>query len=237
MVTAIVEQMNSTLPRLIALTSIPLLMCLIYVSANWGVADIYYRSAKSQVTKVRDGKIELAEVDWDKIQINLSDAIKLDPGNPELHEYLALAIESNLKSENNLSETSGLKALAHYKKSISLRPVWPHAWISLAVLKYRLGQIDDEYYDALKNAERLGPWEPVVQRFIVDIGLHGWPNFPKSNRLFTLKMISNAMEHIEKSHSVNVLNIATAHGYLNIVCLLNQNKPRVANYCKKHQKK
>lgn len=231
--------MRVSISRIVALAAIPFLIYMIYIAGSWGVADVYARPAMSVLEKWRAGKIKLNGQDWDEIQANLSKALQHDPDNPDIHEYLALALEGALGAQSATDEeviSSRKAAYSHYKKSIAVRPTWPYAWVNLALVKYRLGEIDDEFFNAYKKAEQLGPWEPGVQKIIIEIGLHGWARFSQQDRLSTLDMISRAMEHTETRHSQNILQMVDQYGFLDYVCLLNKERSRVVDYCKKHKK-
>jgi polysaccharide biosynthesis protein VpsP len=227
---------NNAFSRALAFLAIPVFLGLIYVATNWGMADVYYRPAMNQLRNWEQGKIELENKDWDKLRISLSKSLELDPNNPKIHEILALAIEgrfSNVVPKDAEANVFRKLALEHYRKSVLLRPTWPYVWNKLTVVKYRLGQIDDEFYEALHNAERLGPWEPVIQRMVLEVGLINWLVFSKPERTFVLETISNALE----KEPQKALEIIKKHNLLDIICLLNKDKPRVTDYCKKHQKK
>ncbi len=208
---------------------------MIYVAANWGIADVYYRPAMNQLRNWSLGKIELENIDWDELRIKLSKALELDPNNPEIHESLALAIEgrfSKAAPKDAEAEVFRKLALDHYRQSVKLRPVWPYAWSNMALVKFRLGQIDDEFYEALHNAERLGPWEPSIQRTVIELGLINWLVLPKSERTFVLDTISHALE----KQPNEALKIVNNHGHLDIICFIHKEKPRVVEYCDEYKK-
>jgi hypothetical protein len=48
----------------------------------------------------------------------------------------------------------------------------------VASVKYRLGQIDEEFFEALHKVVELGPWEPALQRLVIEIGMNEWNTFP-----------------------------------------------------------
>lgn len=213
---------------------IPLAIYIIYIAAHWGLADVYYRPAMNQLKSWSLGKVELESKDWDELRISLYKAHELDPNSPEIHERLALAIEgrfSNAPANDAEAEVYRKLALEHYRQSVKLRPVWPYAWNKLTVVKYRLGQIDDEFYEALHNAERLGRWEPIIQRMVIEVGLINWLVFSESERAFVLETLSRALE----KQPLEALKLVNKHGLLDIICLLNKDKDIVINYCKQHQ--
>ncbi len=178
---------NKLLPRLIALIAIPVFLYMIYIAGSWGLADVYYRPVMNELKDWRLGKITLEDKDWDELQLNLSKALALDPDNPEIHENLGLAIEGRffgIVSKDTEAQPYRQLALEHYKKSILLRPVWSYAWAALSSVKYRLGQIDDELFQALHNVAKLGPWEPDLQRLVVVMGMNEKPFLLKNENLF-----------------------------------------------------
>jgi tetratricopeptide (TPR) repeat protein len=227
--------MQNIFPRAIALIFIPLAIYVIYIAAHWGMADVYYRPAFNQLKSWRLGKVELENKDWEKLQLSLSRAVELDPNNPEIYESLALAFEGgfdHLAVNDEEAEPFRKQALEAYRQSTLLRPVWPYAWSKLAAVKYRLGQIDDEFYQAFHHAERLGPWEPIIQRQLIEIGLLNWLVLSMSERNFVLNIIAKGLEKQPRE----VLHIANNHGLLDIVCLLNKKKLRVSEICQQYKK-
>ena len=121
--------------------------------------------------------------------------------------------------------------MAHYRRAIAERPVWPYAWLGLATAKYEAGQIDAEYDAALRQAARLGPAEQVVQRYIIELGLGRWADASEEDRLFTLSIIARAMAHLDNGHVRQTLQIIEPHGLLPIICRLHHDKDKVSRYC------
>ena len=218
--------------RWLALLSIALLIFPIYTAARWGIADLYYQPEVIKFKKLRDGNRELSEKDWQKAQTRLNKALGLDPNNPYIHEYLASAIETPVNQAATERRAALQQAMEHYRRSIALRPAWPYAWLGLAAAKYKSGQLDSEYYAALARAARLGPWEQVVQYYVIDLGLRGWSNFPRENRLFTLRVIADAVAHTDSGHVKQILEMIHAHGLLEVVCVLHPDKDIVNRYCR-----
>ena len=117
--------MKSTVSRMMSLIAIPCLLYLSYLAGNWCLADLYARPSITILEKWRSGDLTLNGDDWDKLSADLSFALELDSDNPNIHEYLALAIEgrfANIAPKNIEAMPYRREAYAHYKKSISLRP-------------------------------------------------------------------------------------------------------------------
>ena len=229
--------MKSTILRTMSLIVIPCLLYLAYIAGSWSLADIYASSSIKVLERWRSDKITLNDDDWDKLRADLSYALKHDPDNPDIHEYLALAIEgrfADIAPKNNEAMPSRREAYSHYKKSISLRPSWPYAWVNLSLVKYRLGETDDEFYHALHKADELGAWEPGVQRVIVDIGLHYWNSLSRNEREFVLNIIDKSLKHTIRKHSIDVLDLTKRYGKLELMCLIHEDIDYVYEYCMKN---
>ena len=63
------------------------------------------------------------------------------------------------------------EAAKSYEKSLKLRPNWSGSWIGLASVKRQQGELDDEFYSYLESANRAGPQDAILHKFIVDFGL------------------------------------------------------------------
>lgn len=214
--------------RYLALAAIPLLICAGWTAARWGAADLYYQPAVGQFKTLRDTKTALSGAERQAAETSLRRALALDPNNPFIHEYLASA----LQMQGGAARRTALQqAMAHYRRAIAERPVWPYAWLGLATAKYEAGQIDAEYDAALRQAARLGPAEQVVQRYIIELGLGRWADASEEDRLFTLSIIARAMAHLDNGHVRQTLQIIEPHGLLPIICRLHHDKDKVSRYC------
>lgn len=238
--------MNNRLSSFLILCCIVSLLYFIYVAFAWGIADIHHRLAMGQLKQWSakknqpDKKLEFVAKDWEKLQSNLSTALRYNPNNPNIHESLALALTGRFADKpvgDKLAEPYRRKALAHYRQSIAVRPVWPYAWINLALVKYQLGEIDEEFQQALYKANKLGAWEPDVQRLIIDISLSRWNVLTLEERDFVLNIIAKSLRHTVPRHSYRILKLAEHHSVLALVCLLHQNLNEVNQFCKKRSDK
>ncbi|MEM7027420.1 MAG: hypothetical protein AAF410_04255 [Pseudomonadota bacterium] len=203
---------------------------MIYVAFTWGLADVYYRPSLNDIRSWIIEDKDINDDSWDRLYSNLMKAQQLDPSNPDIRENLAIALEgryAKFAAGEIEAETNRNKALAHYRTSVSLRPSWPYAWNSLMAVKFRLGQIDKEFFNVFHQAERLGRWEPDIQRMLVNIGLMNWLQFPASERAYLLEIVKRSLQ----KQPNEILDIAKNYGLLDVICLLNKEIENVAKTC------
>lgn len=80
-----------------------------------------------------------------------------------------------------------LRAIAAYQQAVDLRPLWPYGITRLAAARLRAGGNDQDLAQLLKNAYQLGPWRPMVNRRITEIGLRGWAGLDQQARDIVLE--------------------------------------------------
>ena len=137
---------------------------------NWRTARVY-----NEIRMWTDwGSVPSLE-QWQRTVDALREALRVTPRDPELWEFLGFAYE--IASRNFAPAGTSVYsefALIHFREAAALRPTSPYAWTAVAVMKHRLGQVDEEFLQAFFSAMRLGPWEPRLQRITSDLGLILW---------------------------------------------------------------
>jgi len=141
---------------------------------------------------------------------------ELDPNDPALAEWLGGYYALTVRDGPTGDVVGGQWKMAHeqYSKAVVLRPTSPYAWANRAWARYHLGLLDAEFYAALENAIRLGPWEPKVQLVVVDLGLGLWPVMPPDLRVKILGMVQRG----QRRYAQHMIDIATRYGRLAEVC-------------------
>ena len=146
----------------------------------------------------------------------LRDWQALDPDDPAVAEWLGGYYAQTARDASSHDVISSHWKMAHeqYSKATVLRPTSPYAWANRAWSRYYLGLIDAEFYAALDNAIRLGPWEREVQLVVVDLGLGLWPVMPSDLRVKILGMVHRG----QRRYAQDFIKIATRYGRLAEVC-------------------
>lgn len=80
------------------------------------------------------------------------------------------------------AQASRQAALDSYRAATQARPTWPQTWARLAHTKLQLAQFDDEFRQALAQANELGPTRIMVQREVMTVAFAAWPQLNASER-------------------------------------------------------
>lgn len=189
-------------------------------SVRSGIADLIFQDAIIRQTELSERSARtgtLADMrEANAIRDALLHSQRLEPGNPATAEELGSLYSLNVRNVD-AGTTLGAqreKALEQYSRAVELRPTSPYSWANIAWTKYHLGQVDADFYRALDNAIRLGPWEPEIQMVIVDFGLALWDELPPDMRPKILAVARNGQER----QAENILAIARKRGRLAEVC-------------------
>lgn len=82
----------------------------------------------------------------------------------QLNEWAAIAeYEDERESLQN--------AKLYYLSATKIRPTWPVTWASLAMVKWRLQEFDEEMLQYLVNADHFGPKKPEVNILFAELGI------------------------------------------------------------------
>lgn len=126
---------------------------------------------------------------------------------------------------------SRLAAAQAYRQATLARPTWPNTWAHLAHSKYALGEVDDEFAQALKQANHWGPYRPDVQLELASIGLRAWPLLTQPQRVDAITSARIAMDSDNKTANA-LFTLAQATGLEQTLCQSAANEPgRTRNYC------
>jgi tetratricopeptide (TPR) repeat protein len=120
------------------------------------------------------------------------------PNNPhylvtqgEIYEWGGISDEFDENKQRELL----LQAKRYYLNAVELRPTWPFTWATLAVLKWRLEEIDQEMINFLKQADKYGQHTAGVSRAWLDVGFYIY----KNKSVFTPQIIAGLRKHLKIS--------------------------------------
>lgn len=167
-------------------------------SVLWCIADLEAFRARAwaetweNLTSVAAGKglpYEPDPDDWALARRHAEHALSLAPLSSEYHEVLARIYVSRYPAApvgDALAQPYLEKAAALYREAIRLRPTWPYNYTGLAYTLRRMGRLDAEYEQSMRDALRHGPWEPNVMRSVVRYNLDVLSQLQPSTRQLVL---------------------------------------------------
>lgn len=170
------------------------LLALVYAAGMRGLADTAYYPARRAMADWAQNKRQAAAPQWEAARDALRRASDLAPANALYVEELGRLYEMRAMQLSRDEARAWLElSRGQFRQAASMRPGSPYAWSSLALVKFRMGELDYEFYGALERAARFGPWEPAVQLALSDIGLAGWPWLALPGKVAVLGAVERGM--------------------------------------------
>lgn len=106
----------------------------------------------------------------------IKSAVDSQPSHPLYQDLLAQVFEWGAIAGYEPPEQALNEAKVHYLRATRLRPLWPVTWASLAMIKWRQQEFDDEMLTYLQRAAKLGPNKPEVHLLYVRLGMALYDN-------------------------------------------------------------
>ena len=206
-----------------------------YVALNRGLASLYAYPGKSTLSLWRDGKHQPQQPDWEMARGSLEKALSYDGRDPDLLHELGATYDAEMSYYTPGAAAATYKrnmARQNYLAALTGRPTWPHDWIVLALVKYRLNQADAEFYQALRRSVALGPLEPSVKYVVADIGLHHWDKLNNDMRTLVTGIIRYAVNN--RGAATDMLKLLRRYDMLDMVCNDESEIELVGTYCKQY---
>ncbi len=86
------------------------------------------------------------------------------------------------------------QAKVYYLNAVKLRPTWPVTWATLAILKWRLGEIDQQLIDYLQQADKYGPYVQEVHQAWLEIGFYLY----QSKSQYSVQVVKGLRKHLKE---------------------------------------
>lgn len=161
-------------------------------------ANLHFYQA-FQIEKIWQKKESLSSVSQFEQALNkIEQSNLLHSDNPRylvsqglIYEWGGISKEFDKKKQKELL----LQAKRNYLHAVELRPTWPVTWAALAVLKWRLEEIDQEMIDYLNQADKFGQYTEVVNRAWLDVGFYVY----KSKSIYSAQIITGLRKHLKLS--------------------------------------
>jgi len=155
--------------------------------------------------------------EWARARESLREARALDPAHPAYAEEIGNLYGTRalrLAPGDSLAADYARQALPYHRDAARLRPSASYSWANIALMKARLPEADAEFETALRNAVRLGPWEPEVQLAVADAGLSLWDRLSPAAR----GTVRDNLARTLKWQDAKAFALARRTGRLQVLC-------------------
>ncbi len=199
----------------VASIAVAVFSLLAWVAVLQSRADLLAYQGRTILRASDQDRASFPREDWDVAQTQLEHAIGLQASNAGMAEDLGRLHELRSRAFwKNEPRTDLDSSLRYLRRSLNARPTSPYTWANLALVKSRLGELDEELFRSVHNAAELGPWEPEVQLVLADIGFRYWNRMPAEVR----SAIQAAMQRALKRQDGKLFDLAATYGRLDVLC-------------------
>ena len=146
------------------------LVCL-FVAMRFTAASFDFYKVRNIVTSWQEQGNTQSIEEYHLAKRAIESAVDSQPSHPLYQDLLAQVYEWGAISGYEPAEQALNAAKTHYLLATQLRPLWPVTWGSLAMIKWRLQEFDDEMLSYLDMAAKLGPKKPEVHLLYVQLGM------------------------------------------------------------------
>ena len=143
----------------------------IFHSARFALASLDFYAVKNLISQWQETEMVKNDKDIAKAKKHLERASMLHPAHPVYTDMLGQVFEWGAISDSNNERGDLLRAKELYKDAIKQRPTWPVTYASLILVKWRLGEFDEEMIESIHMANILGAKKPEVHAIIIRFGL------------------------------------------------------------------
>ncbi|MDT0584076.1 VpsP family polysaccharide biosynthesis protein [Brumicola blandensis] len=143
----------------------------IFHSARFALSSLDFYAVKNLISQWQETESVKNTEDIARAKSHLERAKALHPAHPVYTDMLGQVFEWGALSgsSNEIGDLQQAKAL--YSAAIQQRPTWPVTYASLILVKWRLGEFDEELIESIKMVQTLGAKKPEVHAIIIRFGL------------------------------------------------------------------
>jgi len=188
-----------------------ILVIAIFFTVRWGAAAVSHEIAMYHFHTWNKHAVQPDTNEWERTQKLIAGAIELDPANADylndqgrFYEYSA----DRMMQSQTMHVFLLIKAVDSFRLASQLRPAWPVSWANLAMVKSKLGTIDDEFKLAIGNAMTHGKAYPAIYVPVTEAAISQWRFLSATLKAKVLYQIKVGLESSVKS---DVLAIIRAH--------------------------
>lgn len=175
---------------------IAVLCGLCFLAARQTLSDFYTHTAALEIEAwSRPGVGREADALPQVIE-RLGRALAIAPDNAWALEFMGVMQFHAVRNATDpqAAVAAARASLDSFRRALRQRPTASQTWVNLALAKQSLGEIDGEFFTALEQSARYGPWEPPVLLLGLQMGLGAWDRASPTQRELILRMRDRAVQ-------------------------------------------
>ena len=195
-----------------------------------GLSGLYAQMAQIETERLSAAPIAAQEVG--RIEQRLDSSLRYASGNPWTLEQMGALNLVKMRASKDPREAVALTrdARTRFRQALYQRPTSPFLWANLALAKLYLDEVDAEFLAALRHADALGPWEPVVQQVTVFAGLAVWQKLdPGMQQALVRTLERGALRDAEK-----MTQIVKSYRRFDLICSIKKYNSIIGSECPKN---
>ena len=182
--------------RRLSVLLIVALCALCFLAARQTLSDFYTHTAALEIESwSRPGFRRDADALPQVIE-RLELALAIAPDNAWALEFMgAMQFETIRGATDPQAAVAAARASRDsFRRALWQRPTASQTWVNLSLAKQSLGELDGEFFAALEQSVRYGPWEPPVLFLALQTGLGAWDLASPARRELILGMRDRAVQ-------------------------------------------
>jgi len=195
---------------------IAVLCGLSFLAASQALSDFYTHTAALEIEAwSRPGFRREADALPQVIE-RLGRALAIAPDNARALEFMgAMQFETIRGATDPQAAVAAARASRDsFRRALWLQPTASQTWVNLALAKQSLGEIDGEFFTALEQSVRYGPWEPPVLLLGLQVGVGAWDRASPAQR----ELIFGMRDRAARRDVASVNRIARDYNRPDLAC-------------------
>ncbi|OGA45049.1 MAG: hypothetical protein A3G25_10290 [Betaproteobacteria bacterium RIFCSPLOWO2_12_FULL_63_13] len=201
-------------------------------SAMLGAAHFLAQLAHAELQRWSSGTSPVALWKIRRVEEYLENSLRYSADNPWALEAFAALDLARMRASaiprQALAEAQD--ARERLRRALRQRPTSPYLWANLALAKLYLDKIDDEFLNALRSADQLGPWEPTIQQMTVFAGLAAWGRLDAALK----QALKGSVERAGARDAAKMYEIVKKFRRFDLICVDTQYNELARQDCKQN---
>ncbi|MCX7155349.1 MAG: hypothetical protein NTW45_02750 [Rhodocyclales bacterium] len=182
--------------RRLAILLIAALCGLSFLAARQTLSDFYTHTAALEIEAWSRPGFRREANALPQVIGRLGRALAVAPNNAWALEFMGAMQFETVRgaTDPQAAVAAARESRDSFRRALWQRPTASQTWVNLALAKQSLGELDGEFFAALEQSVRYGPWEPPVLLLGLQTGLGAWDLADPARRELILGMRDRAVQ-------------------------------------------